>query len=345
MNTRTLPVVAGAALLAHAAGASAYEISDQFEINTLIEVEAFDTDDAEGDFSSADGSDIELATVEVGIEARPTDRLSAHVLFLYEEGEGDEPVLDEGTVSLALTGSLGLTAGKEYVPFGSFETVVVTDPLTLELAETNETVAQLDFGSGALSGAVYGYSGDTVDPADGDARKGFGGALDYALETESGGWVFGGSVISNLGDSDLLQELEGGGVTGAVADDVPGVGLYTVGSVGALTFIAEHVLATDDFVAGDLGGTVATPRQPSATNLEAGFDIGGGWAIGAAWRQTDEAQFAGLPKTMFAAAVGYRITDHVGIAVEFNRKEDYAAADGGSGDDSRTILAQLAAEF
>ena len=42
-----------------------YEISDQFEINALIEVEAFDTDDAEGDFSGEDASDIEVATVAI----------------------------------------------------------------------------------------------------------------------------------------------------------------------------------------------------------------------------------------------------------------------------------------
>lgn len=343
-NIMTRPLL-GAVLVLHGGPAWSYQISDRLEINTLIEVEAFDTNDADGDFSAVDNSDIELATVEVGIDARPTDRLSGHVLFLYEEGEGDNVVLDEGTISLALTDALGLTAGKEYVPFGRFDTVVVTDPLTLELAETNETVAQLAFASGALSGAVYGYSGDTGDPGDGDAREGFGAALNYALDTASGSWAFGGSLISNLGDSDLLQELEGSGAAGALADEVPGLGVHVSGTIGGLTLIGEHVRASDDFVTGDLGGTVTLPSQPSATNLEVGYDIGGGWAIGTAWRRTDEAQFAGLPETMIAAAVSCQISDHVGIAVEFNRKTDYGVADGGTGEDSRTVLAQLAAEF
>lgn len=339
MKKQTTTLLAAAALL-QAGAAWGYDISDRFQINTLIEVEAFDTDDAEGDFSGVDGQDIELATVEVGVEAQPTDRLSGHVLFLYEEGAGDEVVVDEATVSFALNDTLGLTAGKEYVPFGRFETLVITDPLTLELGETNETVAQLDFGGPGWGGAVYAYSGDTTDAA-GDAREGLGIGVDFEQDT----WAIGGSLISNLGDSDLLQEVDGGGGAGVLSDDVPGLGLHALGSFGAVTLIAEHVRALDDFVAGDLGGAVAGDSQPTATNLEAGFEIGGGWAIAGAYRMTDEAQFAGLPETMIAAAVSYQITDQVGIALEVNSKEDYDLSDGGTGDDSRTVLAQLAVEF
>lgn len=339
MRKRTTTLLAAAALLSSGA-AWGYDISDRFQINTLIEVEAFDTDDAEGDFSGVDGQDIELATVEVGLEAQPTDRLSGHVLFLYEEGEGDEPVLDEGTVSFAFTDSLGLTAGKEYVPFGRFETLVVTDPLTLELGETNETVLQLDFGGGNWAGAVYGYSGDSTD-ASGDAREGIGIGMDFEQES----WIVGGSLTSNLGDSDLLQEVDGGGGAGVLNDDVPGLGLHAMGTFGAVTFIAEHVRALDDFVAGDFGGAVAADSQPTATNLEAGFELGGGWAIAGAYRMTDEAQLAGLPETMIAAAISYQITEQLGVALEVNSKEDYDLTDGGTGDDSRTVLGQLAVEF
>ena len=334
-------IVAG---LMPAATTWGYEVSDQFEINALIEVEAFDTDDAEGDFSGEDASDIEVATVEVALEARPTDRLSGHVLLLYEEAEGDEVVVDEATVSLALTEGLGLTAGKEYVPFGKFETLVVTDPLTLELGETNETVLQLDFGTGGWSGAVYGFSGDTTD-AGGDSIEGIGAGFDYVNETESSSWAFGAGIISNLADSDSLQELEAGGEPGALDDGVPGLGVHLLATFGQWTFIAEHLRALDDFAAGDLGGAVDAGSQPSATNLEAGVDLGGGWSLGAAFRRTDEARFAGLPETMIAGAVGFQITDEVGVAVEVNKREDYSTGKGGTGEDSTTILAQLAAEF
>lgn len=330
-------------MLLHAAVAWGYDISDRFQINTLIEVEAFDTDDAEGDFSGVDGEDIELATVEVGFDAQPTDRLSAHVLFLFEEGETDPPELDEGTVSLMLTDVFGLTAGKEYVPFGNFETLMVNDPQTLELGETNETVVQLDLGGGAWSGAVYGYSGDTTDA--GDSLEGLGAALDYALETDTSAWAFGGSVISNLGDSDALQELEGGGEPGALDDSVPGLGLYVNGNVGPVIVIAEHVRALDDFVAGDLGGAVGAESQPSATNLEVGVAFADAWTLAGSYQRTDEAQFAGLPETVVAASLGYQVSEHVGLALEVNQKDDYDAADGGTGEDSRTIIGQLAVEF
>lgn len=340
MKLKPLALVISAAILFPGTAASGYDVSDRFQINTLIEVEANDTDDAEGDFSGVDGQDIELATVEVGLDARPTDRLSGHVLFLYEEGEGDEPVLDEATVSFAMTDTLGLTAGKEYVPFGNLETLLVTDPLTLELAEINETVLQLDAGSGAWSGAVYGFSGDTTDVT-GDAREGFGIAMDYA----QGDWAFGGGLISNMADSETLQEVEGGGTPAVLADDVPGLALYASGTLGSVSLIAEHIRALDDFVTGDLGGAVTGDSQPTATNLEVGLELGGGWVVAGAYRFTDEAQFAGLPETVIAAAISYQVTEHVGVALEANRKDDYSVSEGGTGDDSRTILGQIAVEF
>jgi len=345
MKRYTATTLATLMLLGQAGIASAYEISDRFAVNTLVEVEAFDTDDAEGDFSGADGQDIELATVELGLEARPTERLSAHVLFLFEEGETDPPELDEGTVSLVLTDVFGLTAGKEYVPFGSFETLMVNDPQTLELGETNETVIQLDLGSGAWNGAIYAYSGDTSDRADGDAFEGIGAGINYAIETTAMAWVFGASVISNLGDSDVLQDLEGGGEPGTLRDSVPGLGLHAMATAGPLIFIAEHIRALDDFVAGDFGGAVAAASQPSATNLEVGFELAGGWTLAGSYQRTDEAVFAGLPETVLAASLGYQVSEHVGVSVEVNSKKDYDLGDGGTDEDSSTIIGQLAFEF
>lgn len=345
MRSRMVPMLAGAALLTQAGPAWSYDISDRFSISTLVEVEAFDSNDAEGDFSGSDHSDVELSTVEVALDARPTDRLTGHLLFLFEEPEGDEVVVDEATVSLALSDMLGITAGREYVPFGRFDSFMVSDPQTLELGETRETALQLDFVSGALSGAVYGYSGDTRDAADGDSIGSFGASVDYGMESGATLWAVGASVTSNLGESDALQYLDAGGTPGALRDEVAGLGLHAAASVGRVAVIAEHLRALDEFAAGDLGGAVAGPREPSASNLEVGLELDGGWTLAAAYQRTDEAHFAGLPESVLAATVGYQVSEHVGLALEVNHKEDYDIADGGSGDDSRTILGQLAVEF
>ena len=109
-------------------------INDHVELSGLVEVEvaSWSVDD-KGFFEDDDGSDISLATVEVGIDAQISEWSSAHVLLLYEEGEEDDHVIiDEGTITLGNMDKfpLYLSAGKMYVPFGSFETNMISDPLT-----------------------------------------------------------------------------------------------------------------------------------------------------------------------------------------------------------------------
>jgi hypothetical protein len=47
------------------------------------------------------------------------------------------------------------------VPFGTFETHLVSDPLTLEIGETNETAVVAGFARGGFGGAVYVFNGDS----------------------------------------------------------------------------------------------------------------------------------------------------------------------------------------
>ena len=70
------------------------QLSDKVALGGVIEVEAGSvSDDLNGD-----GSGIELATVEVGLDAKIAESVEGHLIFLYEEGE--EFTVDEGTVTL-----------------------------------------------------------------------------------------------------------------------------------------------------------------------------------------------------------------------------------------------------
>ena len=106
------------------------------EVGALIEVEAGYTSPFEGDSES----DVVLATFELGISSQVTDWVEAGGTLLYEEDETDLEV-DTGYITLANAdvSPLFLTAGQIYVPFGAFETHMVSDPLTLEIGETRES--------------------------------------------------------------------------------------------------------------------------------------------------------------------------------------------------------------
>ena len=109
-------------------------------ISGTIEVEA-----SAWDGDSGEGSDIKLAKVELGFDAHLNQYTHGHLLFLYEEGEEDDRIrVDEATITIAnpAVSPAFFRAGRMYVPFGKFETNMVSDPLTLEIAEAQAELAQ-----------------------------------------------------------------------------------------------------------------------------------------------------------------------------------------------------------
>jgi hypothetical protein len=114
------------------------KINERVTLSGVVEVEAASSED----FAGADTSDITLATVELGLDAEITEWVNAHLLLLWEEDDTEPMDLDEGTITLGNLEKfpLYLTAGKMYVPFGAFESNMISDPLPLELGENRESV-------------------------------------------------------------------------------------------------------------------------------------------------------------------------------------------------------------
>jgi len=80
------------------------------------------------------------------------------------------------------TSPLYITAGQIYVPFGAYETNMVSEPLTLELGETRETSLQVGFVKGDFAGSVYAFNGD--NEKNGDSKiKSWGANLPVVRET------------------------------------------------------------------------------------------------------------------------------------------------------------------
>lgn len=122
---------------------------DSINLSGLIEVEAahesYDFSDTEE--TDTDSSDIALATVELGIDAEINKHVTGHVLLLWEEDDTEPVDLDEGFITLSGEDvvPLYLSAGKMYVPFGSFGSHFISDPITLEIGETRESAIRAGF--------------------------------------------------------------------------------------------------------------------------------------------------------------------------------------------------------
>ncbi len=241
---------------------------------------------------------------------------------------------------------LTLKAGQLYVPFSPFATHLVSDPLTLELAEARELAVVLGFAQAGFALEAYAYDGDlTVQAADAPAALGFHAQLAQGDETE--GWGLGLSYTTQLADSDgLTGVLDAAGVP-ALRTEIAGFGLDFALQRGPFNLIAEYVTALDRFAPEELAYQTGG-AQPAAWNLEVGYRwmLGGRAAqLALAHQRSHEAFALGLPQTRWAAALGLELSETLALGLELAQDEDYDPDAGGTGTRNTVFTAQLAFEL
>ena len=301
------------------------------EISGLVEVEAFVTEPDSGESES----DITLATVELGIASNITKNLRAEVVFLFEEDETDLEIdVAELTYAFANT-PISISAGQLYVPFGSFDTGLVSDPLTLEIGETRETTFKLNYELGPIAGSLYAFNGD-INRNGGNDIENWGANVSYT----DNGLNVGIGYINSLGDSDAIQDSLANQDPSSFSDGFTANFSY---AIGAFTFIGEYVTALNGFNDAAFNGA-----EPSASNLEVDYSInlfGKPGTLIAAYQTTNDSLALELPETKFLLGLGVEFNDNFGLAFEYTNEEDYGVSEGGSGESSDTLTAQLAISF
>lgn len=342
------------------------------EVSGLVEVEAAYEDPYEGDSTS----DAVLATMELGVAAQITDWVGAEVVLLHEEDDTDIEV-DVATMTIGpADGPWSFTAGQYFVPFGTFESNFISDPMTLELGETRESALQFGFESNGFHGTLFAFNGDNDEDGD-DRFASFGAALGYSAQREGSAFAANLSYISDIGDSDSLQDTIAGGLEEASAtatematrgpdgtadtqDDEPnaevtvdydshvsGWGASAMLRLGNLSLLAEYLGASEDFEVDEMAFD-GEGAEPSSYMVEAAwdFDLAGKPAtIAVGYQETDEALALELPEERFLLGFSVEIMEGVALAVEGAFDDDYGESDGGTGKDADIVTVQLATEF
>ena len=212
---------------------------------------------------------MDLATVELVVDARIVDHVDGHVLFKYED---DDVFVDEGFITLSGTEAFPayLIAGRQYIPFGNFDSFSITDPNTLILGETNEgsVVAGYRFGGEMIDISVGAFNGKIDKAGEDDTIDSVVASLAVrTLEMVT----IGASYTSNLASSDTFSEF----VNAPIDDLVGGWSAFvTFQILERFKIIGEYVAALDNFKAGEIYDAADTKeRKPSAWNVELGASI------------------------------------------------------------------------
>lgn len=301
-----------------------------------VEIEA-----AYQDTDTETTSDITLATVELGIDAKPIKHVSGHIVFLFEEDDTDPIDIDQGYIRLDGEEKCPFyaEAGRLYLPFGNYDSHFISDPLTLELGETRESALVLGYGGNQFEISLGIFNGDVNEANETDDMiDGFSAGAVYTMPPLGGVSLSAGlSYLSNIGDSDgLTDQLT---VADTITSYVPAAAAFASANMNEIVFChLEYMMATDNFTGGDLLFDGGRNVEPWALNVEIAYAITDQVTVGLRYGVTDDAGDF-LPETLYGAVAGYTPMDHVDIALEFQSGE-YA-----DGNDITTATVQLALAF
>ena len=268
-------------------------------------------------------ADIVCATAQFGLDALLKERLHGKLVLLWEEDDTEPYDLDEGWLRLNI-GRFYVGGGRRYLNFGVFESMFVSDPLTLELGETSASAAFFGFEKAGVTVEVLVFNGD-VGRADAapDRLDAFNLGIQWSSQpvTLHLGWV------SELAESDGVLD----GLTD-VEHHVGGVCGFFMVELSRFKLILEAVLGLRRYASGDLDvDGDGRGDKPSAWGVEAqltGMRVErlGEASVGLRIEGAGEVE---LPKLRYGVAVCFDVADGLSVTAETLLWEYDEAVSGG----------------
>lgn len=243
----------------------------------LLELQAFYEKIKGGD----DRSDLQLATVELWADVDINENIGASLSVLWEDDADSSIELDQAVIFLRHPQSfwshyVTFAGGKMYLPFGDFSSVFISDPLTLELGETNRIAAVFGLQGDFLTLKVGAFNGK-VDTSDKDRIDSWVASLEVApLE----GLTLGVSYLSDLAESDI--ELLQNGAEELYTSSVAAGGAYLSWAWSAFALQAEVISALENFSDEviQVSEEYLTGKRPWAWSLELSWVPAQRWQLG-----------------------------------------------------------------
>ncbi len=304
-------------------------LNKSITLSGLLELEAFWDKVEEGE----ETSDLQLATVELAADVDINENIAGHLAFLWEEDETDNIEIDQAVIFLRhpvpFWGHyVTFAGGKMYLPFGNFDSAFISDPLTLELGETNSTAAVFGFQGDLLALHVGAFNGE-VDTRDDDRIDSWVASLEL---TPVDGLAFGISYLSDLAESDieLVQDED------LYRSSVAAGGAYLSWQIGGVNLLAEYIAALENFSSQMVGaGEDLTGKKPWAWNVELSRELTERWQLGVRAEGTEDFQ-SDLKR--YGAVVSRGLFRNTVLGLEYLYGDD-------NEDESHTVTAQLALSF
>ncbi|MBF0134679.1 MAG: LbtU family siderophore porin [Magnetococcus sp. DMHC-1] len=309
--------------------------SERVKIGGLVKVDAT----AGKTFAGAKYSDITVTEANLVADATISDWSTGHVKIIYEEAPVDgipadrNPLrLEEASITLGNPEKLPvyLTVGRLVTPLTTYTTNLIEDPLTLTLARSKETVAQVGFESNGVYGSGWVFNGDVNRTGQNDTAGQGGINLGYKVDNKTLKLDVGGGLTNSFEDANTISNVAT--VMPGVQDRISGLAAHATIGWNNFTLIGEFASATGGFQLIELPFN-GRGAKPSAWNTELGYTLNlmnKETTLSAAFQGSRESVALALPERRYLAGVAVGIYDHTNLKLQFYRDKDYGLADGGT---------------
>lgn len=318
-------------------------------------------------FDSKNQSDLYVGDAELDMQALINRWLTAFVDFSYNNSPnavgdriGGDIDLDNGFFTI---GDLNrtkwrFTMGQLYVPFGQFNSYLISDPINKSLFRTKGQPIIVGYGipgQPGFSAAAYTFKGISHSSGNADLPNPYinqyGADANYQFNLGKLQTTWGASYIANAADSYGMQfpgfddpeygsTVSGDGFSSSTATEklkhqVPAVDLRGMLGAGPFSLIGEFDTVTEAFNAADLSynGHGASPK---AYHLEGVYSFNmfakpSSFAIG--YDQSYQALGLAVPESRIAAAINTSFWRNTVTSLELRHDNAYDAGDtsGGNG--------------
>ena len=312
------------------------KLTDWLSVSGLAEVESeWEHYNLSGENKTGESGDQTLGTLQLGLNFTLSERVAAEFVFEYEVNTSFS-IIDEGMLSYE-GDSLGIEAGKLYIPFGEFYSHFVTGPI-LEFGETRGYALVADYElNDAIDVFAYGIESKAGKPGESGGKVDWGGGFEYASEDES--VKFSAGYFSDMAETEE-QYLE----------DFNNDYSRRVGGLNAHALIGRETYEiTAEYLGALRGFDELDPEEdrPWAANLEV------------AWFPLDDFQFAARietsrevpdePEWQYGLSATWLIGYRINLSLDYLYgvyKKDFVFDDDDNPVDSRHLVAaQLTFEF